>query len=461
MSGCVLIADDVATNRIILKVKLAASRHEVVQADNVDALLELAERHLPDLIILTQHLPGGGIMAACKKLRANPELNAIPVIAVLPVQDRSDRLTCLKAGADEVLAKPLDEIALLALVRNLIRTRSTYNELLRKQAIAQEFGFGEVTHGFTRQARIALVPKTREAGFSWRAGLVGQTSAEVKMLTKAEVLDNSEGEGTADIFVISACLSQESDGLHLVSELRSRPTTRHAVMVVHFASGEGKLATMALDMGADAVLDGDYDGEELSIRLGRLAPRKLETDALRSSLDKQLSLAMTDPLTGLYNRRYAQSYLKRIAQSAQSRRQPFTLMVLDLDRFKLVNDRFGHVVGDEVLIEVAKRLKASLREVDLLARLGGEEFLIALPETGDQEAARAAERLRRVVGDQAIHSPSRGVNVPVTLSIGVFVSGENRNSRLHIDQMIDRADRALYTSKADGRNQITFVKSAA
>lgn len=465
MARRVLIADDVATNRIILKVKLAAARYVVDQAESVAALLELVREEVPDLIIAGIDLPGGGIKAICAGLKANPDLAPdlamIPVVAVLAAENRSRRLTAFAAGADDVLCKPLDEVALLALVRNLIRTRVTAGELTQKQTIAREFGFGEGARGFAGQARIALIPQSREVGFAWRAGLVGQMSEHITLLSPSEALDNTSESNIPDVFVISANLGKARDGLHLVSELRSKLSTRHAVIVVHNPSGDSNLATMALDMGANAVLNGDFDGEELAIRLRQLTARKLEADALRSSLDQQLSLAMTDPLTGLYNRRYAQTYLSRLAKAAASQGQPFTLMVLDLDRFKRVNDRFGHAVGDEVLIEVAARLKASLREVDLVARLGGEEFLVALPDTGHADAARAAERLRRVIGDRPIRSTTRSVDVPVTLSIGVVVSSRGGVKPELIHQMLDRADRALYASKADGRNQITFVQAAA
>ena len=461
MTGRVLIADAVPTNRIILKVKLAASRYEVTQADSVSALLETARQALPDLIIIDQSLPEGGIAGACKALRADPTLAAIPVIALAALDLRRDRLNCLRAGADDVLTKPLDELALLALVRNLIRARVSYCELARKKLVAQEFGFADGPKSFQRQVRIALVPPSREAGFGWRSGLVGKVNANVRVVDKTDALDHQGEDTLPDIFVVSAKLSGGVDGLQLISELRSNTSTRHAVLILHNPTADCQTTTLALDMGANAVLDGEYDGEELALRLTRLAARKLETDHLRNAIDQQLSLAITDPLTGLYNRRYAQSYLMRIAQNAHQQRQPFTLMILDLDRFKRVNDQFGHAVGDDVLVEVAARLKANLREVDLLARLGGEEFLVAMPETDQAGAARAAERLRRIISDTPIQSRIQGLRVPVTLSIGVVVSPNTGGQPDPIDRIMDRADRALYRSKADGRNQITFVRTAA
>jgi len=151
-----------------------------------------------------------------------------------------------------------------------------------------------------------------------------------------------------------------------------------------------------------------------------------------------------------------------IAEAANTG-HPFAVMLLDLDRFKAVNDTYGHIVGDDVLIEAGKRLGENLREIDLLARYGGEEFVIALPETGLEGASIAAERLRRVIGEVPICLASHGIEVPVTVSIGVavFSGGETGNSLPAPQNLIEQADAALYASKSDGRNLVTFAGGRA
>jgi two-component system cell cycle response regulator len=157
------------------------------------------------------------------------------------------------------------------------------------------------------------------------------------------------------------------------------------------------------------------------------------------------------------------AYLDRLIAEAAETGQPFAVMLLDLDRFKAVNDSYGHLVGDEVLIEAGKRLGASLREIDLLARYGGEEFVIALPETGLEGASIAAERLRRVIGEAPICLPMQGVEVAVTVSIGVavFPGAANAGALPSPQDLIERADAALFASKSDGRNLVTFAGGRA
>jgi len=220
---------------------------------------------------------------------------------------------------------------------------------------------------------------------------------------------------------------------------------------------------MALDIGASAVVSGSFDAQEIAIRLDTLLARKFEADMLRNRLDERLGLALRDPLTGLYNRRYGNAYLGRMIEEAAKTGHPFAVMLLDLDRFKAVNDTYGHIVGDDVLVEAGKRLGENLREIDLLARYGGEEFVIALPETGLEGASIAAERLRRVIGEVPICLASHGIEVTVTVSIGVavFSGGEAGNSLPAPQDLIEQADAALYASKSDGRNLVTFADGRA
>jgi two-component system cell cycle response regulator len=136
-------------------------------------------------------------------------------------------------------------------------------------------------------------------------------------------------------------------------------------------------------------------------------------------------------------------------------------MLLDLDRFKAVNDTWGHAAGDAVLVEVARRLRETLRPADLLARMGGEEFLVALPEVTEAAARAMAERLRRAVGCAPVALPGGEGPVRVTVSIGLVLAGAGALAAQPAAAAIEAADRALLAAKADGRNQVTVGLSAA
>lgn len=463
MAGRILIADTTATNRIILKVKLEAARYDILQAATCEEVLERAKTDHPDMVIIDAHLPGeaGGGVDVGRMMKADPALRAIPVIVTDAVPDRAARLAALAAGADDYLAKPFDEVTLLALVRHLMRDRVMHEELSRRQDTAEEMGFADVAIDFARTPRIAVIAPDSSTGLAWRRELTQELKGRILVIDRGGALDRWAPGDAPDAFVIGADLAHTRDGMMLVSELRSRTATRHAVIVIHDAGSDPATMPSALDIGANAVTQGPFDAQEVAIRLKPLIARKLEVDALRDSVDARLSLAVLDPLTGLYNRRYAETYMRRIIAQAGETGQPFALMLLDLDRFKSVNDTFGHTVGDEVLIETARRLQENVREVDLLVRHGGEEFLIALPATDFDAASAAAERLRRVIAQAPVRSASQAAEVSITVSIGVTVCTGAPDEAHSLQELIDVADRALYASKSDGRNLVTFANVAA
>ncbi len=179
-------------------------------------------------------------------------------------------------------------------------------------------------------------------------------------------------------------------------------------------------------MGANEVIDNAIPPVEFSFRLMRQLQRKKKADRLRDTLKDGLLMAVTGPLSGLLNRRYAFPHMARIAKRSNASGSPFAVMVLDLDRFKRINDGFGHGAGDQVQKEIANRLKANVRSVDLIARIGGEEFLVVMPDTGIDAARIAAERLRGVTEAGKINiaaSPFRCQSPPASVSQFVALVG--------------------------------------
>lgn len=461
MSERILIADDLATNRIVLKVKLTVACYDVIQVDRCENVAAIARDTKPDLIVLGRGHTNS-CLEICRQLKRDTTLNLIPIIVISDQDDQATRLDAIMAGADDVFSKPLNEATLMAMVRNLIRARGTDDEVMRQRELSRDFGCAEAPALFERRARIALVAPDAETGVLWRMHLATETRHHIDIMSQSRALEDMNAVGTVpDAFVIASSLSEPSDGLRLVSELRSRQTTRHSVIVVQDGGEAPSPSSMALDLGANAVLRPGFDARELSLRLDRLLARKFEGDDLRKSFDTRLAMAVQDPLTGLHNRRFAQSYLARLEREARENRQPYAIMVLDLDRFKSINDRYGHLVGDDVLVEVSARLKRNLREMDLISRFGGEEFLIALPGTNASQAQMMAERLRRAVCADVVATNEVPNGIPVTLSIGVAVASEAKNWSATPQDLLHIADQALYRAKSDGRNKVTFVSDAA
>ncbi|SIN99191.1 diguanylate cyclase [Vannielia litorea] len=473
MPGKILIVDDVPANRVVLKAKLASACYDVVASGTGQDIVNLARTIRPRLVILDADSADAPGLAACRALRADEDVGSLPLIVtgtpVAGTHAAELMLAALEAGADAFHPKPMEETTLLARLRNLMRAREISEELRLRDTTSRALGFAEESEAFSRPARIALVGGDLATARRWRDALGDRLPHRVTVLDRHAAL-NGTTPALQDIYVIAANLRGSGDGLHLMSELRSRKWSRHASTLVVMPGDNPTLAAMALDLGASDLIEEPLDGRELAVRLTTLVARKRESDKLRRRVRDGLRLAVTDPLTGLYNRRYALSHLARIRERSAKAQTTFAVMILDLDRFKQVNDRHGHAAGDAVLRAVANRIAQNLRSVDMVARIGGEEFMVAMPDTTEDEARGAAQRLCRLVEAEPIALPApSGATVRQTVSIGVAVGGqesadewpEGDGTETLLEALIDQADKALLSSKAQGRNTVTIGRHAA
>jgi two-component system cell cycle response regulator len=356
---------------------------------------------------------------------------------------------------------------LLARVRNLLRAKAGV-DFPAGEALAP--GFAEPAAAFERKATVAVVVGAMVAGQGddgsrLRLDLADALGGHLLVLSRPQALAEAgmaEAGPAAvpDVFIVQDDGTDTTGTLRFLSELKSHQATRHSAVCVLGRSAEGDEAAIAFDLGADDVVGPDVTAAELAMRTRGLIRRKRRGDQKRARIEASLRLAMIDPLTGLYNRRYAMPQLASIATRAAETGSPFAVMVVDLDRFKLVNDLHGHGAGDQVLVEVSRRLTENLRVGDLLARIGGEEFLVALPDAGMPLARAVAERLCQAIDERPIRLAS-GVGLTVTVSIGVAVSESGGTRLVSAAQVVEAADLALLDSKGSGRNQVTFRLSAA
>ncbi|KAB2541730.1 diguanylate cyclase [Salipiger aestuarii] len=459
MTGRILIADGVPTNRIVLRVKLTAAYYEVLRAGSgADALRQMA-REKPDLVIVSADLPDMGGAELCRQMRAQGDAVETPVVVVTPDNDRTERLALLAAGADEVLARPVDELVLLARLRSLLRSRNAEDELRMREVTHKALGMPEAATAFAVPARVAVIPvqpeiPVRGAVTSLRASLRDR----IETVTPDMAL--RQDYAGADVFVIVDTGTRAGSGLSLLTQLRAAPQFRQAAIVYVSRPDCRREAASALDLGAGDLLSQGLDAEELVLRLPRQIARKRTEDRLRDTVRNSVRAAVTDPLTGLYNRRYALPYLSRLAERATAHERSYALLLADIDHFKLINDTHGHAAGDAVLVEVAKRFLQNLRGADLVARIGGEEFLIAIPDAHPGAAARTAERLRGAIANAPFALPGAAAGqADVTLSIGVAVASPG--ARDLPETLLDKADRALYGAKGGGRNQVMLASCPA
>lgn len=457
MSARILIVDDVAANRIVQQARLSAAFYDPILAADGATCLTLAQDERPDLVLLDIGLPDISGLDVLRRLRHEPASRDIPVIALTASGTAEERMAAFAAGADDVMDRPANERVLLSRLRNLLRLKAE-SEFPSAEGLAIA-GLSEAPAGFDPQGTIAVVGAD-PANPLW--DLLGrQVRDRLVMVSRREALaEIAIGQPQPEVFILYDDGRNPSGTLRLLSELKSHQATRHAAVCVVGPAGDGDEAAMAFDLGADDAVGPAITAEELALRTRGLLRRKRQSDRRRARMQDGLRLAMRDPLTGLYNRRCAAPQLASIAARAREEGSQFAVMVMDLDRFKQVNDEYGHAAGDQVLVEVARRLTANLRETDVLARIGGEEFLAILPQSCMAVARRVAERVCQAMDDRPIRLQS-GEELRVTVSIGVAVAGAAGDNSYAIEGLVEQADLALLESKGAGRNQVTYRLSAA
>lgn len=452
MSGRILVVDDLETNRRLLKIRLEAEYYDVAMAASGLEALDMAFADPPDLILLDVMMPKVDGMETCRRLKADLRTRQIPVIMVTALDQREDRVRGLEAGADDFLSKPWDDAVLLARVRSMLRLKAVTDELISRQASGRAMGAIDEREEqrVMSGARILVVDDPNRA--SERLARRLEDEHRPRLETDAGSALRA-ARGPWDLVILDTA-AETFDGMRLAGRLRADEVTR-TLPILAIVDEQDKAALFrALEIGVNDVLGRPVDGQELAARVRTLVKRKRYADYLRATLDETLEQAVTDHLTGLYNRRFMEVHLRELMDEAETSGRPMSLLLIDLDHFKRVNDAYGHEGGDDVLTGFSARLAAQVRTVDLACRAGGEEFAILMPGADADAAKIAAERLRQFIASEPFRVRQHAERVPLTVSIGV--------TQLHSDDtavsFLRRADQALAAAKDQGRNRVIAAR---
>lgn len=431
-----------------MQATLEAKYYTVMLAANGPEALAAALNFSPQVILLDIMMPGMDGFEVCRRLKSDDRTRHIPVVMLTALNDAEDRVRGLNAGADDFLSKPVAEVDLTARLDTLTRYYEVANELRQRSA----HGAGElnlttaeqevldrpggvlIIDGDRRNAE-RLARPLREAGHD----------AVVWDKNLSSDIDFNGGLG----LVIVSLSDQEHDALRLVAQLRSLYFDKYIAILVSFVQGDEAMAFDALKLGANDLVMEPLNPQELLARVSTQLRRARYLDVLRQRVDRNVELSMIDQLTGLYNRRFMSEQLQRQMRRAHSAKQPLSVVALDIDHFKQVNDRFGHAAGDRILQELANRLRINIRPSDVPFRPGGEEFLVIMPATDPAQASRGAERLRRAVGGEPFFASEAEPELTITISVGVAT---RLDTEIASEDLLHRADEALYRAKAAGRN---------
>ena len=252
--------------------------------------------------------------------------------------------------------------------------------------------------------------------------------------------------------VLLDVMMPEMDGYEVCQRLKAHPSTSDVPIIFVTAKGEVNERVIGLEVGADDYISKPYHPDELRARVKAALRTKVARDRLRQEREEMAAQAITDSLTGAYNRRFLNARLAEEVERARRYGGELACLMLDLDYFKTVNDRFGHATGDLVLRDFVDQVRLCLRASDILARYGGEEFTIVATGTGLQGALTTAEKLRRFVQDQEFRTVT-GAALRLTTSVGVAGLRLEETA----ETLLARADQALYEAKRQGRNRVVLA----
>jgi two-component system cell cycle response regulator len=451
MTARVLVVDDILSNVKLLEAKLTSEYFEVVTAFSGAEALAKMEESEPDIVLLDVMMPGMDGFEVCRRIKANPKTAHVPVVMVTALDQPSDRVAGLEAGADDFLTKPVDDSALFARVRSLVRLKMMTDELRMRETTGQSMGLLDPASTLVEAGicgRILIIEDRPESVAWFTAAL--QPANEVSAVdTFEEALVRVRG-GDYDLIVVSLGM-RGFDGLRLCSQLRSLPEGRNVPILVVVSDGDRRKLNQALEMGVNDYLTRPVDKNELVARVRTQLRKKLYSDRLRHNVQLSLEMAITDQLTGLHNRRYMGRHLDNLLAQVRKSGKPLAFLIMDIDFFKLVNDTHGHDIGDEVLREFARRIAANVRGIDLACRYGGEEFVVVMPDTDMAYAYAVAERLRKSIETTPIEISRAPGRIGITISIGI---AESENDNDSAEDLLYRADQALYRAKKTGRNRV-------
>ncbi len=452
MTARVLVVDDIPANVKLLEARLSAEYFDVVTAMSGRDALAICDRAECDLVLLDVMMPDMDGFEVCRRLKSNPVTHHIPVIMVTALDQPSDKVRGLEAGADDFLPKPISELALIARVRSLARLKMVTDELRMRVLTSHEIGIEsperEAVADTGRNGRVLMVDDRPASYERIAATLAKEHDVEVEA-DPSQALFHA-ADGNYDLLIVSLGL-ENFDALRLCSQIRSLDRTRNLPILAITEPDNTARMLRGLEIGVNDFLIRPVDKNELLARTRSQVRKRRYTERLRDNVQMSIEMAITDALTGLFNRRYMESHLGTLIEQAAARGKPLSALILDIDYFKAINDSHGHDAGDDVLRDFALRIKRSIRGIDLACRYGGEEFVIVMPETDMAVAAMVAERLRRRIAAEPFAIAQGTRQIPVTISIGIAgLRGKDDTAAA----LLKRADQALYRAKRDGRNRV-------
>ena len=454
MTANILVVDDIDQNIRLMEAKLLNEYYTVYTATSGKQALDILKRNKIDVVLLDCMMPEMDGFETCKLIKSNPDTTYIPVVIVTALSDVEDRVHGLEVGADEFLTKPVDDKSLFARIKALVRIKYIIDELRLRNDTNIELGVRSVDlyQDFSRSKIILIDDDVVQARHITK--VLNQLTDNIRVVSDGNMINTLLSDGFKPDTTIISCQLEDQDPLRLLASLKSHEYIGYSSIMMLAEDDKINMVNRALDMGASDYLMVPIEQSELIARIKTQLRKKYYQDALRKDLEHGMNMAIKDGLSGLYNRRYFDKHLPRIVAQAEKGEKNLYLMMIDVDYFKDVNDKYGHLVGDQVIKVVSSIIVSNMRAEDTIARYGGEEFVVIIYDISEEDVLNIADRLKNAVAEYPFALPNTDKTLTKTVSVGLtkYQQGED------VLEFLDRSDKAMYAAKNAGRNQVVVMR---
>jgi|GEM_PF-69355 len=455
----ILIVDDDPLNVKLLKAKLTSNIFVTIEAYSGQECLDIVNRELPDIILLDLMMPGIDGFEVTRILKSSEKTKLIPIIHITALDSHEDKAKALEVGADEFLNKPINTKELMIRIRSLLRLRNYQQQLYtRKQSemhfITDEFNDHEICNNMPRCTVLVADPNQKDVEFL-KDTLRPYCNELLVTHSGKDAVSLAESR-SIDIVFLEIPLS-DLNGHEVCKQLKKMDKTRNIQVITITSQADLETKVKSLEYGTDDYLVKPVNRLELQARIKSSIKKKAYLDILVSKYEAAFNTSITDHLTGLYNNAFFQHYINLELRRCVEQKNHLALMMIDIDNFKQINDKYGHQTGDAVLKTIADSIRANVREIDVCARYGGEEFVVVLPYADQCNGTGIAERIRKAIEGKQYGDGVPGGIGPITVSIGISVCPSDTEK---VNELIHVADMAMYEAKHRGKNQIVCVQNA-
>lgn len=452
MTANILVVDDLEQNVSLMETRLLTEYYNVYAAYSGLEALEVLANNKIDVVLLDCMMPGMDGFETCRLIKSNPDTTHIPVVIVTALSDVEDRVHGLEVGADEFITKPVDDKSLFSRIKSLVRIKYIIDELKLRNDTNVELGAKTINLYQDFSSGNVMIINDDVVEAKHISNVLSDITENIRCVSDGNMINALFKTGFVPDVTIVSCHLEGQDPLRLVSILRTSEIVSHSPIMMLAEEENMNLVNRALEMGASDYIISPVDKSELIARIKTQLRKKYYQDALRDDLQNGINLAIRDPLSGLYNRRYFDTHLQRSIVKSTKEGRDLYLMMIDIDYFKDINDVYGHLAGDQTIKDVANIISSNIRVEDTVARYGGEEFAVIIYDISEDNVNNIAMRLCDAVEKHSFVVPDSDNILSKTISIGLAKYSESYS----LKQFISKADTALYEAKNGGRNKLVY-----